>query len=91
MAKTLITAQLVHASVEATGTSQKGREWTRHSILLAPADVDINGNVEVFEADTFADSLPEIGQTVRVVIEDRKRVVGQQVYTDKLATRFIPV
>ena len=89
MSKTLITAKLIDATLEAQGSNDKG-DWQRHSLLFSQPDADLSGSVSVIECDTFA-TPPKVGETVRVVIEDRKRVVGQQVYVNSIATRFIPV
>lgn len=87
--KTLLPVTVVDIEATGSGVSARG-PWTRHALTLAPADADLSGAVNVIEADTFADNLPEIGATVRVVIEAKKRVVGDRVYENRTVTRFIP-
>ena len=89
MSATMLTATIAHTELAASGTNDKG-DWQRHALILAPANADLSGEVSVITADTFQ-TPPAVGETVRVVIENRRRIVGQQVYDNRIAVRFIPV
>lgn len=89
MSKTLITATLIDSTIAAQGSNDKG-EWTRHSLLFTAPDADLSGSVSVVEADTFLDP-PAVGTTVRVVIDEQKRIVNQRTFVNRNVTRFIPV